>query len=65
MRESVLGDLAQRIGDTALPLDLLAAGTFANTQPESGRQIEDRKAVIELSGSYEGEGEGDDSGWGG
>ena len=49
LRKSVLRALAQRVGDTALPQDLLAAGTFVDTEPESGRPIEDQKAVIELS----------------
>ena len=49
LRKSVLRALAERVGDTTLSTDLLAAGTFDDTIPESGREIEDRKAAIELS----------------
>ena len=49
LRKSVLRALAERVGDTTLPTDLLAAGTFDDTIPEAGREIEDRKAAIELS----------------
>ena len=41
--------MAQRIGDRPLPFDLVEAGTFEDTNPESGRAVEDEKAGIELS----------------
>ncbi len=49
LRKSVLQVLAKRIGDRPLPFDLVEAGTFEDTNPESGRLVEDQKAGIELS----------------
>ena len=49
LRKSVLRALAERAGDVSLPQELVAAGTFLDTDPSSGRDIEDKKAVIELS----------------
>ncbi|CAF9912819.1 MAG: hypothetical protein HETSPECPRED_001209 [Heterodermia speciosa] len=49
LRKSVLRVLAERVGDTTLPIDLIAAGTFVDTEPNTGRSIEDIKAGIELS----------------
>ena len=41
--------MAKRVGDTLLPLALVQAGTFSDTDPKSGCHAEDRKAAIELS----------------
>ena len=49
LRESVLRAMAERIGDVTLPQELITAGTFVDTEPESGREIDDRIATIELS----------------
>lgn len=49
LRKSVLQVLAQRIGDQPLPFELVEAGTFEDTDPASGRLVEDEKASIELS----------------
>lgn len=48
-RESVLQSLSKRIGDEPLPLELMTAGTFADTRPETGKEVTDRIATIELS----------------
>ena len=58
LRKSVLRALAERVGDTTLPADLLAAGTFIDTEPESGRAIEDQKAIIELAARIKAKGKG-------
>ncbi|KAL8818730.1 MAG: hypothetical protein Q9223_002702 [Gallowayella weberi] len=49
LRKSVLQSLAKRIGDKPLPTDLVEAGTFEDTDPASGRQIDDLIAGHELS----------------
>ncbi|KAL8682944.1 MAG: hypothetical protein Q9186_001023 [Xanthomendoza sp. 1 TL-2023] len=49
LRKSVLQILAKRIGVQTLPSDLVEAGTFDDTDPASGRQVEDMKSSIELS----------------
>ena len=49
LRKSVLRALVERVGDVSLPQELIAAGTFLDTESSSGRDIEDKKAVIELS----------------
>lgn len=49
LRASVLQSLAKRVGDEPLPLELITAGTFADTRPETGKEVTDRIAALELS----------------
>ncbi|KAL9598482.1 MAG: hypothetical protein Q9219_004455 [cf. Caloplaca sp. 3 TL-2023] len=49
LRRSALQILAKRIGDQPLSSDLIEAGTFDDTDPASGRQVDDMTSAIELS----------------
>ena len=47
-RKSVLRILTERVGNTTLPIDLIAAETFVDTESNTGRSIKNIKAGIEL-----------------
>lgn len=49
LRLSVLQSIAKRTGDEPLPLDLMTAGTFADTSPQTEKKVSDKIATMELS----------------
>ena len=53
LRRGLLSRIAKRVGDSELPMDLLQAGTFVDTDPPTGNQTVDSLAGLDLAPKIE------------